>query len=55
MKAQVKTKSNFKGLNGQFLTVKEIVGKRVTCLVFSEELGKMITVDFTLSEITQFN
>jgi hypothetical protein len=54
MTAQVKTKSNFRNLNGQWLTVKEIVGTRVTCIVESEEFGKQ-TVDFNLKEVTQFN
>jgi hypothetical protein len=55
MKAQIKTKSNYQNLNGQWLQVKEIVGTRVTCVIFSQEFQKNISVDFTLTEITQFN
>jgi len=47
MKAQVKTKSNFRNLNGQWLDVKEIVGTRVSCIVDTEEYGKQ-TIDFSL-------
>ena len=54
MKAEVKTKSNFKGLNGQVLNVKEISGTRVSCDYFSQEFQVWITIDFTLSEIVQF-
>ena len=54
MKAKVNTKSNFKGLNGQILEVKEIVGTRVTCSMFSEEFQKTISIDFTLNEISEF-
>lgn len=53
MKAQIKTKSNYKNLNGQWLDIKEIFGTRVSCLYFSEEFQKIITVDFDLKEITQ--
>ena len=55
MKAKIKTKSNFRGLNNSWLDVKEIVKNRVTCLV--EDVmaynGKA-TVDFTLSEVLEF-
>lgn len=54
MLAQVKTKSNYRNLNGVFLPVKEISGKRVSCVVYVEEIDRNITVDFTLSEIMQF-
>ena len=50
MKAQVKTPSNYKNLNNQWLEVKEIVGTRVTCIVDFAEFGKQ-TVDFRLSEV----
>ncbi len=53
MKAKIKTKSNYKNLNGQWLEVKEIFGTRVSCLWFSEEFQKMITIDFSLSEILE--
>jgi hypothetical protein len=54
MKAQVKTKSNFRNLNGQWLDVKEIVGTRVSCIVDTEEYGKQ-TIDFSLSEVVKLN
>jgi hypothetical protein len=50
--AKIKTKSNFRNLNGTFQQVYEIVGKRVTCLV--EIDGKILQTDFSLSEITEF-
>lgn len=46
MEAIVKTKSNFRNLNGKSLQVIEIVGTRVSCKTFAEDLGKEITVDF---------
>ena len=55
MKATVKTKSNFYGLNGQTLEVKEIVGTRVTCIYFSKDLQLGITIDFSISEIISFS
>jgi hypothetical protein len=54
MQAKIKTKSNYRGLNGQFLKVHEIAGKRVTCEVFQEEFNKIFLVDFTLKEIEEF-
>jgi hypothetical protein len=54
MKAKVNTKSNYKGLNGQWLEVKEIVGTRVTCIVTFAEFGKQ-SVDFTLKEVTELD
>jgi hypothetical protein len=54
MKAQVKTKSNFRNLNGQWLELKEIVGTRVTCIVPFAEFGSQ-TVDFTLSEVVKID
>jgi len=54
MQAKIKTKSNFQNLNGQWLQVKEVLGTRVTCLKFSQEFQKNISIDFTLNEITEF-
>jgi hypothetical protein len=53
--AKVKTKSNFKGLNNQWLKVIEIVGNRVTCEVLEVTAynGKL-SVDFTLNEVIEF-
>jgi len=53
MTAQVKTKSNYRNLNYQFLPVFEIVGTRVTCIVEIE--GREQKVDFSLTEILSFN
>lgn len=55
MKAKVNTKSNYRNLNGKWLDVKEIVGSRVSCVVFIEELQIKTTVDFNLKEIVEFS
>jgi len=55
MNALINTKSNYRGLNGQWLKVKEIFGTRVTCLCWFDEFQKMIAIDFTLTEIKEFN
>jgi hypothetical protein len=54
MKAKVKTKSNYRNLNGQWLDVKEIVGTRVSCIVNTPDLGRQ-TIDFTLKEVIEIN
>jgi hypothetical protein len=54
LKVVVKTKSNYKGLNGQILKVKEILNTTIVCLVFLEELQKEVTVDFNIKEIVKF-
>jgi hypothetical protein len=51
MIAKVNTKSNYYCLNGKWLNVVEIVNTRVTCKVYNHEVGKDITVDFSLSEV----
>lgn len=50
LKAQIKTKSNFRGVNGLFLVVHELHCKRVTCY-----LPDGVLADFTLDEIEQFS
>jgi hypothetical protein len=50
MLATINTKSNYRNLNGRTLLVKEIVGRRVTCMVFMPEVGKFNPVDFTIDE-----
>ena len=50
--AKINTKSNYRNLNGTFQQVIEMVEKRVTCRVQVD--GKMQTIDFDLSEITEF-
>jgi len=53
LKIQVKTKSNFHNLNGQWLNVIEIVGNRVTCSATIH--GRVQTVDFTTKEIAELS
>ena len=54
MKVKVKTKSNYRNLNDRWLELKEVVGKRVTCIVELEGLGKQ-TIDFTLNEVIEID
>ena len=49
--AKIKTKSNYMGLNGEFLKVISFLGTIVACEV-ETELGKQ-TVDFSLSEVVE--
>jgi hypothetical protein len=51
--ATINTKSNYKGLNGHQLVVKEFQGTMVECLYFDPEFQKEITIAFTLSEISK--
>jgi hypothetical protein len=53
MQALIKTKSNFRNLNNQWLVVKEMKGKRVTCSIVAD--GQPLNVDFTLSEVVEFD
>jgi hypothetical protein len=48
----IKTKSNYRNLNGTIQPVYEIVGTRVTCLIFVNEFQKSVQVDFHISEVT---
>jgi len=50
IKVIVNTKSNYRGLNGDVLTVKEVVGTRVSCNII-DEMGRTITADFNKSEV----
>ena len=50
---KVQTKSNFKGLNGEWLLVHEFLGKLVAVKVPDNETDKIITVDFNLKEIIE--
>ena len=54
MKAKVKTKSNYMGLNGQWLPVNEIKGTRVTLTVIDELHGE-VHAHFYLSDIVEFS
>ena len=51
--AKINTKSNFRNLNGQFLEVREIKGRRVTCIC-KNEFGNNIYADFSINEISEF-
>jgi hypothetical protein len=51
-KVTIKTKSNYRNLNGTTQDVYEVVGTRVTCLIFVDEFQKSIQVDFHISEVT---
>jgi hypothetical protein len=46
----INTKSNFRNLNGHAVDVIEIVGNRVSCKIWADELQKFITADFGKSE-----
>ncbi len=54
LRVKVNTKSNYRGLNGQWLEVKECRGTRVSCNVETEEHG-LQTVDFSLNEIVEID
>ena len=51
--AEIKTKSNFRGLNGQLLKVSAFCGTIVDCIIFDEDLQKEITASFSLSEVVK--
>lgn len=51
MKVTIKTKSNFRNLNGKLLDVKEAVGNRISCFVETLEHGVQ-TIDFNIKEVT---
>ena len=55
LKAKINTKSNFKGLNGEWLPVVKIIGKYVVCQLWDKDLHDVITVDFTINEIEEFS
>ena len=46
----IQTKSNFRNLNGKVVDVIEMVGNRVSCKVFANDLQKFVTADFGKSE-----
>ena len=50
--AKVKTKSNYRNLNGQWLEVREFLGNLVACIIIDEN-GQKITADFNLKEIEE--
>lgn len=54
LKAKIKTKSNFRNLNGQWLEVREMKVTRVTCR-FINEINEIADIDFTLQEIEEFD
>lgn len=48
---EVKTQSNFRGLNGKLLRVAENHGNFFACWFFNKETGSMQKADFGKSEI----
>jgi len=46
----IQTKNNSFNLNGKVVDVIEMVGNRVTCKVFMDDLQKFVTADFTKEE-----
>ena len=51
LKALVKTKSNYRNLNGKWVTVKQFIGNIVYCGTFCELEQKDVTFDLYLNEI----
>lgn len=54
MRVKVRTKSNYRNLNDQWLELIEVVGTRVTIKTIFAEFGTM-TVDFTLNEVVEMD
>lgn len=54
LQAQILTASNYRDLNHKWLDVKEIIGRRVTCVCVLEEYGSDCNVDFSLNEVLGF-
>lgn len=46
----INTKNNSFNLNGKVVDVIEMVGNRVSCRVFMDDLQKFVTADFSKSE-----
>lgn len=55
VKVKINTKSNYRNLNGKWLEVFEAVESRITCFVLDDETGKVIKIDFNVSEISGMN
>lgn len=51
-KVIIKTKSNFRNLNGSIQEVYEVSGTRVTCLIFVNKFQKAVHTDFHITEVT---
>jgi hypothetical protein len=51
--AEIKTKSNFRGLNGKLLKVSAFCGTIVDCIIFDEDFQKEVTASFSLSEVVK--
>ena len=52
LKAQIKTKSNYRNLNGKFVNIVQFLGKSVYCEHINKE-GDSIFCHFNLDEITE--
>lgn len=50
MKVIIKTKSNYKNLNGKVFSVYETCGNRVSIQI-KDEYGRTLTTDFNKSEV----
>ena len=53
MKVLVNTKSNYKNLNGKWVTVKEFLGTVIACEIYCEELCRIMTFDLSIKEIKE--
>ncbi len=51
--AEIKTKSNFRNLNGQLLKVSAFCGTIIDCIIFDEDFQKEVTASFSLSEVVK--
>jgi hypothetical protein len=52
LKAKIQTKSNYRKLNGTFVSIVEFLGTIVVCQ-FQDENGKEVKADFNISEIVE--
>lgn len=53
MRALIKTKSNYRNLNGTKLKIEKFEGRMITCLVYVPEHGKEMQVVFSLGEVVE--
>ena len=53
MKALVNTKSNYRNLNGTWVTITKFLGSLVECEIFCIELNRNVRIDLSLTEIKE--
>jgi hypothetical protein len=53
MKALVNTKSNYRNLNGTWVTIKKFLGTIVECQYFCKQREVLVTFDLSLTEIKE--